>query len=258
LCPDAFSKAVEASKRNGPENKRRVLYVIPTAQNPSGSTLSNERRKKVYEIARTNNMIIMEDDPYYFLHPNRNQVTSFLSMDTDGRVLRFDSMSKLISSGMRVGFVTGPKELMEKINFHIQATNLHNSGISQVLMYKLLTHWGVDGMDDHAQNAAQFYCNRRDILLSAANTHLNGLAEWVAPEAGMFLWIKLLNGVSDTKGLIEDKAAKANVLFVPGQSFCPMGEKSPYVRASYSTATDHDIHVAMERLAALILTESQC
>jgi len=112
-------------------------------------------------------------------------------------------------------------------------------------------------LDDHAQNVAQFYCDRRDILLSAANVHLNGLAEWVVPEAGMFLWIKLLNGVSDTKALIEDKAAKANVLFVPGQSFCPMGEKSPYVRASFSTATDDDMDVAMERLASLILTESQ-
>mmetsp|Transcript_3319 Transcript_3319/g.4785 ORF Transcript_3319/g.4785 Transcript_3319/m.4785 type:complete len:121 (-) Transcript_3319:59-421(-) len=118
-------------------------------------------------------------------------------------------------------------------------------------------HWGFDGLDKHARNVAKFYCDRLDILLSAANMHLSGLAEWREPEAGMFLWIKLLNGVSDTKALIEDKAAKANVLFVPGQSFCPSGEKSPYVRASFSTASDSDLDIAMKRLAALILAEPQ-
>lgn len=129
LHPDALVEALEASKHVGHINKKRVLYTIPTAQNPSGSTLSNERRQKVYEIAQEHDIIIMEDDPYYFLHPNREHLKSFLSMDTDGRVLRFDSMSKLISSGMRIGFATGPPKLMERLNFHIQATNLHNSGM---------------------------------------------------------------------------------------------------------------------------------
>jgi kynurenine/2-aminoadipate aminotransferase len=128
LHPDSLLEALEASKHVGHLNKKRVLYTIPTAQNPSGSTLSNDRRQRVYEIAQEHDMIILEDDPYYFLHPNRQDLKSFLSMDTDGRVLRFDSMSKLISSGMRIGFATGPPKLMERLNFHIQATNLHNSG----------------------------------------------------------------------------------------------------------------------------------
>jgi kynurenine/2-aminoadipate aminotransferase len=125
-----------------------------------------------------------------------------------------------------------------------------------VLMQKLLEHWGAQGLDEHARSVAKFYCNRRDVLLSAADRHLNGLAEWVVPEAGMFLWIKLLHGITDTKALIEDKAAKANVLFVPGQSFCPLDQKSPYVRASFSTASDEEFDVAMERLALLIKNDS--
>jgi kynurenine/2-aminoadipate aminotransferase len=128
LHPDSLLQALEASKHGGRLTKKKVLYTIPTAQNPSGSTLSNNRRLRVYEIAQEHDMIILEDDPYYFLHPNRKDLKSFLSMDTDGRVLRFDSMSKLISSGMRIGFATGPPKLMERLNFHIQATNLHNSG----------------------------------------------------------------------------------------------------------------------------------
>mmetsp|Transcript_19969 Transcript_19969/g.28961 ORF Transcript_19969/g.28961 Transcript_19969/m.28961 type:complete len:480 (+) Transcript_19969:1-1440(+) len=236
--------------------KRRVLYTIPTAQNPSGSTLSNDRRIAIYHLARKYDLIILEDDPYYFLHPNRQCIPSFLSIDHnlgDGRVLRFDSFSKLLSSGMRLGFVTGPPTLVNQLNLHTQTTNLHASGISQLLAYKLLDYWGLDGFDDHAASTATFYNNRRNVLLSAAHQNLSpDLAEWNIPEAGMFLWIKILNGIHDTKTLVEEKAVDAGVLFVPGQSFCPLNEPSSYVRASYSTASDEDMNVAMERLAALI------
>ena len=251
LKPEALQQVLENS--NG-ENKRRVLYIIPTAQNPSGSTLSNDRREAIYDIASDFDIIIAEDDPYFFLHPNRESVKSFLSLDKDGRVIRFDSLSKLISSGIRIGFATGPSKLIERLSFHTQATNLHNSGVSQIMVSKLMDRWGKRGFDEHAAKVARFYCQRRDVLLAAAERHLTGLATWSPPDAGMFLWIKL-NGIDDTKGLIEDKAAAANVLFVPGQSFDPLDRPSPYIRASFSTASDEDMDVAMERLAGLIVSE---
>lgn len=196
-----------------------------------------------------------EDDPYYYVHPNREGVKSFLSLDEDGRVIRFDSLSKLISSGIRIGFATGPPKLIERLSFHTQATNLHNSGVSQIMVSKLMDHWGKRGFDEHATKVARFYCQRRDVLLAAAERHLTGLATWSPPDAGMFLWIKL-NGIDDTKALIEEKAAAANVLFVPGQSFDPLDRPSPYIRASFSTASDKDMDVAMERLAGLIVRET--
>jgi len=252
IQPEALQQALE--KSDG-ETRRRVLYTIPTAQNPSGSTLSNGRREAIYAIASEHDLVIMEDDPYYYLHPNRDAVKSFLSLDEDGRVIRFDSLSKLISSGMRIGFATGPPKLIERLSFHTQATNLHNSGISQVMVSKLFDHWGKRGFDDHAAKVASFYCRRRDVLLAAAERHLTGLATWSPPDAGMFLWIKL-NGIDDTKALIEEKAAAANVLFVPGQSFDCWDRPSQYIRASFSTASDEDMDVAMERLASLIVSET--
>ena len=253
LKPEALQEALE--KSNDGENKRRVLYTIPTAQNPSGSTLSNDRREAIYDIASAYDIIILEDDAYYYNHPARENVKSFLSLDCDGRVIRFDTFSKLISSGMRIGFVTGPPKLIERLSFHTQATNLHNSGVSQIMLSKLLDHWGKHGFDEHAKNVASFYCRRRDVMLAAAERHLTGLAAWSPPEAGMFLFLKL-NGIDDTKVLIEEKAAAANVLFVPGQSFDPLDRPSPYVRASFSTASDEDMDIAMERLAALIANET--
>ncbi|KAL7516889.1 hypothetical protein ACHAWF_000089, partial [Thalassiosira exigua] len=124
LHPDSLVEALEKSDREH-GNRRRVLYTIPTAQNPSGSTLSDDCRERVYELARRHDLVILEDDPYFFLHPRRDSIRSFLSLDADGRVVRFDSLSKLVSSGLRVGFATGPPALLERVNYHVQATNLH-------------------------------------------------------------------------------------------------------------------------------------
>ena len=122
------------------------------------------------------------------------------------------------------------------------------------MLQKVLEHWGEDGFNAHCQQVAEFYCQRRDVLLEAADRHLQGLAEWNVPEAGMFLWLKLLE-VDDSKVLIEEKAAQANILLVPGQAFSPLNEVSSYVRASFSTASDEDMDSAMERLATLIRSE---
>jgi len=257
IIPSKLEAALESTLRGPISNQRRVLYTVPTAGNPSGATLSRERRHQVLELAAKFDLIILEDDPYYFLHPRRDEVESLFSLDTDGRVMRFDSVSKIISSGMRVGFATGPAPLVERLNYHVQATNLHNSGVSQLILSKVLQHWGVSGFNAHVQSAADFYCERRDVLVRAAERHLVGLAEWHSPEAGMFLWMKLI-GIDDTKALIEEKAADANVLLVPGQAFCPLdsdASPSSYVRASFSLASDDEMDTAMERLAKLIVAE---
>jgi kynurenine/2-aminoadipate aminotransferase len=252
LIPSELETVLEKELGSGKSHRRRVLYTIPTAQNPSGATLAQSRRQEIYELAQRYDLIILEDDPYWFVHPNRNNFDSFLALDSDGRVVRFDSFSKVISSGLRIGFATGPAPLIEKLNFHIQATNLHNSGVSQVMLHKILDGWGEEGFNVHCERVAKFYCQRRDALVSAANKYLTGLAEWHVPDAGMFLWFRLL-GIDNTKTLIEEKAAKSNILLVPGQAFSPLDEPSEFVRASFSTASDADMDLAMQRLARLIL-----
>tara|TARA_B100000795_G_scaffold255487_1_gene227179 strand:+ start:599 stop:1204 length:606 start_codon:yes stop_codon:yes gene_type:complete len=133
----------------------KVLYTIPTGSNPTGASLTLARKKEIYQIAQTYNLIILEDDPYYWMQFVKDtnfkkgnedvkkdcRTPSFMSMDVDGRVLRFDSFSKLLSSGIRVGFVTGPPELVERIEYHAQASVLHSSGISQALVSGLFDQW---------------------------------------------------------------------------------------------------------------------
>jgi kynurenine/2-aminoadipate aminotransferase len=250
------------SDKKGQE-KPKVLYCIPTGQNPGGSTMSNERKQRIYDICCEHDILIIEDDPYYFLHYglapydvnntkyDRTHSKSFWELDTEDRVLRFDSMSKVLSSGLRIGWVTGPTEFIRQIELHAQATSLHTSGLSQVLTSKLLTEWGPQGWNDHTDNVAAFYHQKRDVFLAAANTHLSEIATWTVPAAGMFAWIKL-NSITDTKELIEQHAVKANVLFVPGQSFDPLDRPSAYVRVSFSLASDADIEEALKRLATLV------
>jgi len=95
------------------------LYTIPTGSNPTGKSIPFSRKKEIYEIAQQHDLIIMEDDPYYYLQFDK-RIPSFLSLDTDGRVLRFDSFSKIVSSGLRLGFATGPAPLVERLNLHMQ------------------------------------------------------------------------------------------------------------------------------------------
>jgi kynurenine/2-aminoadipate aminotransferase len=132
--------------------------------------------------------LILEDDPYYWMQFAAQRTPSFLSMDVDGRVLRFDSFSKLLSSGLRVGFVTGPPQLIERIELHQQASVLHSSGVSQALVAGLFDQWarahGGDihaGFSAHCSGIVEFYRERRDSFLASAERHLTGLCEVRAP-----------------------------------------------------------------------------
>ncbi|MBR7784345.1 aminotransferase class I/II-fold pyridoxal phosphate-dependent enzyme, partial [Undibacterium luofuense] len=162
------------------------------------------RKKEIYELARKYDFLIIEDDPYYFLQFTKPWEPTFLSMDVDGRVIRADSLSKVISSGLRVGFITGPKSLIQRIVLHTQISSLHPCTLSQLMISELLYQWGEEGFLAHVDRAIDFYKNQRDFILAAADKWLRGLAEWHVPKAGMFLWIKV-NGISDAKKLIEEK-----------------------------------------------------
>merc|ERR1712232_522836 len=178
----------------------RVVYTIPTGSNPSGASLSLARKQEIYAIAREFGLLILEDDPYYWMQFGTSRVPSLFSMDVDGRVLRFDSFSKLMSSGIRVGFCTGPPALVERLELHSQASILHSGGVSQALVAGIFNQWEAGPANGgssfpafvrHCDDIAAFYKSKRDAFLSSADTHLKGLCEWVVPTAGMFVWLKL-------------------------------------------------------------------
>ncbi|XP_043369314.1 kynurenine/alpha-aminoadipate aminotransferase, mitochondrial-like isoform X4 [Dermochelys coriacea] len=203
-------------------------------------------------LARQYNFLIIEDDPYYFLQFDKPWAPTFLSMDADGRVIRTDSFSKILSSGLRIGFLTGPKPLIDRVILHIQVSTMHTSTFTQLMIAQLLQQWGEKGFLEHVDRVVEFYKAQQDAMLVAADKWLKGLADWHTPAAGMFLWIKI-KGVSDTQHLIMEKALQKEVLLVPGGAFnIDSSVPSSYVRASFSLCSPAQMDQAFQRLAELI------
>jgi aromatic amino acid aminotransferase I len=186
-----------------------LLYTVPSGHNPTGATQGHERRKAIYAVAQKHDVYILEDEPYFFLQmqpytgPNapdvpppasheefiRALIPSLLSMDVDGRVMRMDSFSKVIAPGARVGWITASEQMIERLNRHTEVSTQHPSGISQIVLYKLLEEgWGHAGYLDWLIHLRLQYTKRRDNICYACETFLpREIASWNPPAAGMFV-----------------------------------------------------------------------
>lgn len=137
IIPELLRQALEDWKmkctiEGGGVKMPKLLYINPTGSNPTGATMPLQRRMDIYQICCEYNLLILEDDAYYFMDFSEERPQSFLSLDTEGRVLRFDSLSKVLSSGLRLGWITGPRQLIQNIELHVQSSYLHTSSLSQV------------------------------------------------------------------------------------------------------------------------------
>lgn len=189
--------------------KPHLLYTVPSGQNPTGATQSTERRRELYKVCQKHDVFILEDEPYYFLQmqpytganappappPASNEeflealVPTLLSMDTDGRVMRMDSFSKVVAPGTRVGWITASEQIVERFIRHNETSNQNPSGLSQLVLYKLLDEsWGHDGYLKWLINLRLEYTKRRDVILAACENHLpREVVSWNPPAAGMFV-----------------------------------------------------------------------
>jgi len=249
--------------------KPKVFYTVPYGCNPTGMTASLERREEVLRIARAHNIIILEDDPYYYLYFGaRSRPPSYFALEAQlggvvGNVLRFDSFSKILSAGIRLGMVSGPEPIIRAIDMHTMTSNLQVSSLTQAIIHTLLTSWGYDGFKRHTERVSELYRARRDIFENAMKKHLGDLADWITPEAGMFFWFKLRLPSSenaedgDSEALVRTKAFENGVLALPGTIFLPNGKKTAYVRASFSLLEEDQVNEALRRLAEVLRNGQQ-
>lgn len=191
-----------------------LLYMIPTGQNPSGTTQSLERRKSIYQVAIRHDLYIIEDDPYYFHHlgpRNTNCVStthqqqlelekylkklppSYLSLDSHGRVLRLDTTSKILAPGLRCGWITASSQVIRKFLTYSEVSVLSPSGPSQVMLHKLLDEtWGHEGLIQWLLSLSLQYSERRDLMVQACERFIPAkLCSWEVPINGMFLWFRV-------------------------------------------------------------------
>ncbi|KAM0279925.1 hypothetical protein ACHAO9_011442 [Fusarium lateritium] len=191
-----------------------LLYTIPTGHNPTGVTQTFQRRKEIYQVAEKHDLLVIEDDPYYYLQFTTQEATSvsnssqhlsdldsylqslvpsYLSMDVSGRVIRLDSTSKTLGPGLRCSWMTTNSDIASKIRNHHDVGVVCPSGLSQLAMSHLLEDkWGHRGFTQWLVYLRDEYANRRDTLIKACKKHLPlDICSWQVPSAGMFLWIKL-------------------------------------------------------------------
>lgn len=247
-----------------------LLYTVPSGQNPTGSTQGKKRREDIYRISQKHDLIIIEDEPYYFLQMQpymgrdtpavplpkthdeflNSLVPSLLSMDVDGRVVRLDSFSKVLAPGCRLGWTTASEQICERMCRHNEVSVQNPSGFSQVIIHKLLDEeWGHAGYLDWLINLRMEYTQRRDVLLHACEEYLPAeIASWAPPAAGMFHWIKIAvekHPEFKTRSIksIEDElflaAVSEKVLVSPGSWFLADKEaehKELFFRATFAAA----------------------
>ncbi|OJD14341.1 hypothetical protein AJ78_05306 [Emergomyces pasteurianus Ep9510] len=247
-----------------PEKHQRpkILYTVPTGSNPTGRSCTESRKAGVLRLAKRYNFMIFEDDAYYFLNfeeiPSK-RARSYLALEKEingetGRVIRFDSLSKIVSSGMRLGFLTGPTPAVQRVIKITENINLQPASTTQFLALSLFRHWGFAGFLNHCASAANTYRQKRDAFAAAAERHLKGRATWDTPTAGMFFWLTLLLPPdTDSFDLLSSTRGTENgVLAIPGVAFMPNAHKTCQLRASYSLITEVEMDEACRRLAKLV------
>jgi 2-aminoadipate transaminase len=229
----------------------RFLYVIPNFQNPTGITMSLAKRRQVYELAKKYGTLILEDNPYGDLRFAGENLPSIKSMDTDEIVLYAGTFSKILSPGIRVGYLIAPTEALGKIVVAKQCTDVHTNMLGQTLCHRFLTECDVDA---HIASLKATYAHKCGLMLTEMAKHFPAGLTWTKPTGGLFIWANL--GV-DTDAFATRLVKEKKVCIVPGSAFGAKADiPSQSARFNFSTPTDENIVAAIARTGELLEVHS--
>ena len=230
------------------DSKVKMIYLIPTFQNPAGITMSLEKRKAVLALAKKYGVVILEDNPYGELRFSGKDVPAIKSMDDEGVVLYCGSFSKVLSAGMRVGFICGHEELVQKIVVVKQTNDVHTNLFFQMLCSRFIEKYGLD---EHVRSINALYGENCAFMLECMDKTFPKTVRYTRPEGGLFLWVTLPAG-TDMKEFITRTVA-AKVAVVPGETFLPEPDMPcTSFRMNYSMPTKDQIEKGVNILAGVI------
>jgi len=235
----------------------KFIYVLPNFQNPTGVTLSRERRKQLIEVADAYGVPIVEDDPYGQLRYEGDHLPPVVVLDDEmrakevpiysGNVIYTSTFSKILAPGLRLAWVVAPTEVIRKLVQAKQGADLHTSTFNQYLAYEVAhTPW----MKSHIKVIRQTYKVRRDTMLNALEKYMPDGVEWTHPKGGLFLWVTLPEKIDSN--VVFKSAVEAKVAFVPGESFHPLGGGENTMRLNFSNSKPEMIEEGIKRLAKVI------
>jgi len=248
LCDDGIDTEILEEKLKTEKNVR-FIYVIPTFQNPSGLTMSLEKRREVYRLACKYDVIILEDNPYSDLRFAGESIPTIKSIDTESRVVYAGSFSKVLSPGIRVGFAISPKEVSSKLVVCKQVSDVHTNITYQMVADIFMNEYDYE---EHLTGLKKIYRDKASLMLKHMDKNLSKEITYTAPQGGLFVWCKLPTDV-DMLSYCK-RAVENSVATVPGNAFI-MNESDPcsYFRMNYSTPTDEQIVKGLSILGKLSL-----
>ena len=249
-----LEKILDARRKAG-QAMPKFIYEVPNGHNPAGVALSVARRRHLLEIASRFDLPVIEDDPYQLVQlEDRDPLPTLQSMDREGRVVRLDSFSKIFAPGLRLGYASGPAEIIGFFQLYKQGANLHTSAMDQSLLAGFFASHSHEEFRSLIRENCRFYRANRDAMVAAARRHLPAEIRFNIPNEGMFLWFELPAGY-DTDRMVEKDGVALGVLLVPGIGFSTTGRLKNCMRASFSMATPAQIEEGMKRFAKMIENE---
>lgn len=226
----------------------KIIYTIATFQNPTGITMSNEKRKKLLELAKKYDVLIFEDNPYGELRFAGEPTVTIKSLDTEGRVLYFGSFSKILSAGLRLGWVTAHKDIMDKIVVLKQVNDVHTPVLNQMMAAEYMTRYSID---EHIAKIRKLYGKKCGLMLEAMDKYFPDYCKYTRPEGGLFLLCTMPEGY-DAKELLN-KAIANKVAFVAGNTLMlDMNKPCSSFRLNYSLVAEEKIETAIKLLAEVL------
>jgi 2-aminoadipate transaminase len=241
-----INKLEDALKTN---TNVRFIYVIPNFQNPTGITMSMAKRKAVYELARKYDVAILEDNPYGDLRFTGEPLPAIKTLDGDGRVFYAGTFSKILSPGIRVGYLVAPEGAYGRIVVGKQCADVHTSMLAQLLCQRFLEETDVPA---HLKNISVIYAHKCELMLGELARQMPASVTWTRPEGGLFIWAKLpahIDSADFATRLVKEK----KVCVVPGTAFGTIADApSSAIRLNFSTPTDENIVRGVTAVAELL------
>ncbi|HWJ49692.1 MAG TPA: PLP-dependent aminotransferase family protein [Solirubrobacteraceae bacterium] len=251
---DELESTLDRLQREGRSPK--FIYTIPNFQNPGGVTMSLPRRRRLVEVARERELLVLEDNPYGLLRYEGEALPTLYSLDAANAgksgasdlVIYLGTFSKILSPGLRLGWAVAPRPVLEKLNLGKQGADLCSSPMTQLFVAAYFlerTATGGPAWVEYVERLRDLYRRRRDVMLEALEEHFGGRATWTRPEGGLFIWATLEDGV-DTTDLM---ARSEGVAFVPGRAAYTDGRRgSSSMRLNFAGVPEDDIREGIRRI----------
>ncbi len=224
----------------------KLIYALPNFQNPSGRTLASDRRRRLAAAVSDSGAVLIEDDAYFDLRYDGEDLSPLSSLIPE-RSLYLSTFSKIIAPGLRVGYVHGPVEIVERLTQLKQIADLHTGSFAQRLVYKYVL---TGDLSDHIDRIRAAYRSKRDATLAALHETMPTGVTWTEPEGGMFLWLTLPEGM-DSASLLKS-AIDRGILFVPGAGFHPDGTGGNTIRLNFASPPYVKIAEGVKELAEIV------